>query len=430
VSTDQLDAALIERIDRHFQERREQVPLLRTRSDDEGITAIRTAQDVVPCLFPHSVFKSYPPVLVEQGRWEQMNRWLDSVSSRRIDVDVTGVTDLDGWLARLRSNGHYVMSSSGTQGKASFMDKSMEDITVGIDAQIGALVDRGVKPDNSWIMVGLGGSSGNFLATLSGTALRDRFARPDGLPNPPQPPQTEGHLAFMSRLAGLRRKMAEGTATAGELAQMEEDSARREKETVDRLNFLADAMLARADEKYLIGTMMSSAWRFYEVLRERGIEPGRFTADNVVFQSGGTKGVVVPENGRALVLEMLNVEPQRYVQLYSMQEVNLQASACDEGRYHPQDGLVVLVLDEAGEQLAPVVDGIADGRAALIDLTAHARWGGIISGDHIQVDVTGCPCGRSGPSILPDISRFSNVGDDKLTCAGTMDAYVRGFIDS
>jgi len=176
--------------------------------------------------------------------------------------------------------------------------------------------------------------------------------------------------------------------------------------------------------------MMSSAWRFYEVLRERGVEPGRFTADNVVLQSGGTKGVVVPDDGKARVLEMLNVDAQRYVQLYSMQEVNLQASACEEGRYHPQDGLVILVLDETGEQLAPITDGIADGRAALIDLTADARWGGIISGDHIQVDFTGCSCGRRGPSILPDISRFSNVGDDKLTCAGTMDAYVRGFIDS
>jgi hypothetical protein len=32
--------------------------------------------------------------------------------------------------------------------------------------------------------------------------------------------------------------------------------------------------------------------------------------------------------------------------------------------------------------------------------------------------------------VFPDIVRFANLTDgDKITCAGTMDAYVRGFVN-
>jgi hypothetical protein len=92
------DAAVIEALDERFQDRLDQVPVLRQRADDEGIKRIESLDDLVPLLFPHTVYKSYPAALVDQGRWAQLNRWLDSVSATRIDVDVTGVEDLDGWI--------------------------------------------------------------------------------------------------------------------------------------------------------------------------------------------------------------------------------------------------------------------------------------------------------------------------------------------
>ena len=103
---------------------------------------------------------------------------------------------------------------------------------------------------------------------------------------------------------------------------------------------------------------------------------------------------------------------------------------CTSGRYHVGSDLVLLVLDDAGEALAQSSGGQVEGRAAGLDMTVEARWGGIITGDNIRADLKGCPCGKPGPSIHRDITRYANKTDgDKITCAGTMDAYVRGFIE-
>ena len=55
--------------------------------------------------------------------------------------------------------------------------------------------------------------------------------------------------------------------------------------------------------------------------------------------------------------------------------------------------------------------------------------GVIVTGDRVVMDFSPSPQGRAGPSVL-EISRYSELegGDDKLTCAGTIDAFVRGAI--
>jgi hypothetical protein len=40
-----------------------------------------------------------------------------------------------------------------------------------------------------------------------------------------------------------------------------------------------------------------------------------------------------------------------------------------------------------------------------------------------------CPCGRNGPTLFDNISRFAAVGEeDHIGCAGTIDGYIRGEI--
>ena len=81
---------VIEAIDAKFQERRRQVPVLHQRAEAEGITAITSREDMVPLLFPHTTYKSYPESLIAKGRWSSMNRWIDSLSTHRVtEVDVT-----------------------------------------------------------------------------------------------------------------------------------------------------------------------------------------------------------------------------------------------------------------------------------------------------------------------------------------------------
>lgn len=420
---------VIAALNQHFQERRERVPVLRQRAADEGITEISRLEDIVPLLFPHTVYKSYPAQLLDHGRWAQMNRWLSSVSTVPVEADMTGVTDVDGWLARMAEAEIYVSNSSGTTGKTSFLNKSYADLETSARSQIVALTSAGVLSDNSWNVVTLAPVQTNALSKYMGDVLVEKFARPDTLALYPMPMQTEGHHAYMTRVHRLRRALVEGTASPEEVAAVEVEQKKRQKTTEDLLNYYADRVLERPSEPMLFGTFVALAWRFVEVLRARGVKPGDITGPNAIFMAGGSKGAVLPPDHEEQISAMLNISPEHFVQLYSMQEINLAMPRCVARRYHVPDELVLLVLDEPGEKLASVAGGKVEGRAAFFDLTMDARWGGTISGDHIRVDLGTCACGRPGPAIHPDIARYANKTDgDKITCAGSMDAYVRGII--
>ncbi|HEY6533735.1 MAG TPA: hypothetical protein VIY72_15615 [Acidimicrobiales bacterium] len=416
----------IEAVDRRFKERRDQVPVLAQRAEAEGVTEVGCLEDLIPLLFPHTVYKSYPVQLIDNGRWPQMNRWLDSVSAHRVDVDVEGATDVDDWMGKLAAAGHYVSASSGTTGKSSFLPKSIVDLDETVRNHVAELNDAGVAQDASYNVVGLAPDVGNIMSAHMGPEM-EKFAKLDQIAKFPSQPRSEGHQAYMTRMVRLRRALAEGTATPDEIAGLEAEQARRSAESAELLGYYADQVIARKDERMLFGTMMALAWRFVEALRERGATDDTLTGDNAMFMAGGTKGAVLPDDAEAQIKAMLNISDERFVQHYSMQEINLALPKCSEGRYHTREGLVLVVLDEGGDNLVPVSpDGVLDGRAAFFDTSVDGRWGGIISGDHIHA-LLHCPCGLAGIAVDPKIERYSSTADgDKITCAGTMDAYVRG----
>jgi hypothetical protein len=87
----------------------------------------------------------------------------------------------------------------------------------------------------------------------------------------------------------------------------------------------------------------------------------------------------------------------------------------------------MLPLDTDGEQLLDAGTDEIEARAAFFDTSIEGRWGGVISGDRVNVSFVKCACGHQGPTIGRDITRYSDLpGGDKITCAGSIDAYVRG----
>jgi hypothetical protein len=110
-----------------------------------------------------------------------------------------------------------------------------------------------------------------------------------------------------------------------------------------------------------------------------------------------------------------------------MQEIGSVTVRCGKGgRYHAPPWLVCLPLDQYGDALLPM-EGEVQGRAAFFDLSMQGRWGGVISGDRVEIDYRRCACGAATPSIRDNIVRYADLeGDDKIGCAGTIDAYVRG----
>ncbi|MEU6642848.1 hypothetical protein ABZ863_09870 [Saccharomonospora sp. NPDC046836] len=419
----------IEALNERFQQRRQQVPVLAKRAEAEGITGIRGREDLIPLLFPHTTYKSYPEALVSKGQWAQLNRWLDSLSTYRVDVDVTGVENIDDWIARLETGGHLVSSSSGTSGKGSFLNKTKRDRETSLRNMLDGLAETGIRPRRSWHVIPVGPDTGLSAHNATRDLILATYSRTDGIPIP----HSEGrkdHHQYLARIAAIRKAMADGTAKPDEVAAIEADGARRQQETEERLRHFAKHIVERRDEPIFFNSMFAPMFRLCEILRESGVSEGDITGENALMTGGGLKGNTLPADYQAQIFRMLNIAPARFFHYYSMQELNLRSPKCLDGRYHVPDGLLLFVLDPDGESPAPESDGQAEGRAAFFDLTIDGRWGGTISGDKIRVDQRGCPCGRSGQTIFGDIARYSDLrDDDKITCAGTIDAYVRGFVE-
>jgi hypothetical protein len=421
----------VETMDRLFQARRYEIPVLARRADAEGITAITTQQDMVPLLFPHTTYKSYPHTLVTKGQWAQMNRWLDSLSTYRVDdVDVSGVEDVDTWIERLHAAGHLVSSSSGTSGKGSFLNKTQHDREVSLGNLLDCLTELGLPPDPVWHMLAVGPDTGISHHMSVRELLKTRYGRADGIA-PPTSTAPQAHHAYMARLVAMRRAMAEGTAAPDNVAAFEAEMADRQREVEERLRYLAQRILEHRGERIFFNATFPLLYRLSEILRELGATEGKITGDNALTTGGGLKGIALPADYQARIFGLLHIAPERFLHYYSMQELNLRLPKCLEGRYHVPKELVLFVLDKEGESLAPLSDGVVEGRAAFFDTTVDGRWGGTISGDRIIADLGPCPCGKSGPTVLDEITRYSDLPDgDKITCAGTIDAYVRGFIES
>ncbi|MDT3446696.1 MULTISPECIES: hypothetical protein [unclassified Pseudofrankia] len=425
-----LAPATVAALDARFQERRAQVPVLAQRAKAEGIEQIRSVEDMVGLLFPHTTYKSYPESIVSKGRWKQLRRWLDSVSTYRVDVDVTGVEDLDGWIARLEEHGHLVSSSSGTSGKASFLNKTVTDREASGQNLLDSLAWLGMPPAKVWHVVPVGPDTGISSAMYIRDVFLNNYRRDDALPLPESKPVTDHHK-YMARLGAMRRAIADGAASPQEVAAFETEGAARQADVEERLRYLAEQVIAHKDANIFFNSMFPMLYRLNEILREKGVEPGDITGANGLQVAGGLKGMTLPPDYRERIFELLNIQPGRFLHYYAMQEVNLRSVKCRQGRYHVPPGLVLLVLDKNGEALAPTSDGQVEGRAAFFDFSVDGRWGGTISGDKITADLGGCPCGKEGPTVFEDITRYKDLPDgDKITCAGTMDAYVRGFIDN
>jgi hypothetical protein len=146
-----------------------------------------------------------------------------------------------------------------------------------------------------------------------------------------------------------------------------------------------------------------------------------------MFVGGGLKGAQLPPDFLEFIMDTFNLRFDRVYQYYGMQEINTTMPRCGARRYHVPPWLILLLLDSGGDALIPPAEGEAEGRAGFFDLSLDGRWGGVISGDKISVRYGRCECGHEGPTVGYDIARYADLGDgDKITCAGTIDAYVRG----
>jgi len=427
--SDDLAEARLQAANELFQERKTQIPLLAKRAAEAGIEKVQALEDLVPLLFAHTVYKSYPQSFYDNGRWDRMLQWLNTLSVDDVtDVDVADVTGVDEWLERLWDAGHAVIATSGSSGKCSFLNHTMGDRV---------RKTRHFKYSSGWPFAQadgdhayfwLGPSAGRTSAVEAFVANAENWGRPGEVFALSDEPLL---ISEISEMAAFRTRMAKGTATPDEIAAVERRaSAKAERVQVDLAKF-TEKILEYRDRPIFLSGMWSQHMMIIDRARELGVGDGEFHPDSVIGAGGGVKGVALPADYKEKVDRFYGDVGRLAV--YGMTELAQPLPRCEAERYHAAPGLIMLPLDESGERLftsADATDGLVEARFGFLDLAYEGRWGGLITGDKVTVDFSDrCPCGRPGPTLLDNIGRFVQAGqDDHIGCAGTIDAYIRGAV--
>jgi hypothetical protein len=403
------------------------IGLLANRAESADVKEIREPADLVPLLFAHTTYKTYAESWLNEQRWDRMGKWLATVSTRPVDdLDTDGVASLDDWIKRLETVGHYLSCSSGTTGKPAMLSCTETDVELSARINIeGLLWATGLQRGEDRKFLGLGPQFAAPREDAIKQSMVDAFStRYEPYQFGDGEPITIGSMVDMIT---LRRKLADGTARPGEIAEFERIAAQRSADMATSAKKAIDAVIEARDAPLLAAGMFASLYEIAEGIRAAGHGGEDFNPANALMVAGGLKGAVLPPNYREYVLETFNVAEERLYHMYSMREINATFPLCHAGRYHISPWVIMLPLDEAGEQLVDVGEDEITARAAFFDASMEGRWGGIISGDRISANFGKCECGHQGPTVGRDITRYSDLpGGDKITCAGSIDAYVRG----
>jgi len=417
----------LEAINERFQDRVHKIKLLQHRAETEQVTAVRRMSDVVPVLFAHTAYKSYPESWLSDQKWDRLGRWLDTVSTNRVQpLDTAGVKGLDEWLQRLEEQSHYVSCSSGTTGKCAMMNATRADLDFCGHSLLQGLLWQGLRPNRDRRMISLGQVAATPRNRATGRPMIEAVSVADIKPFAPDVmPITIGGITEM---VVLRRKMAAGTAQPAEIAHYETQVAARAKAIESAVEQAADALIESRHMKLHVMGLFGPMYRVAERVRAKGYSGKDFHPENSCFISGGLKREQLPPTYRHYVFETFNLSEQGICITYGMQELNTNAAGCKSGRYHLAPWVMLLPLDDSGARLIePAARGEIEARAGFFDLSMDGRWGGIISGDKVRVSYERCACGNRSPSVHGDIQRYADTaGGDKIACAGTIDAYVRG----
>ena len=424
----ELAAAQIAALNERFEERKDRIKLLAHRAREAGITQVRSRAEMVPLLLPHTAYKSYPESFLIEGKWDRLSKWIGTVSSHPIAAIETGdITDIDEWIARLEARGHYVSCSSGTTGKSAMLIASDADMAWSRKDTVGVFSwGSGVQPRQDRRMMGLAPIAHVPKNVVIAEAQRAAFGDPAKEHYRLNvPPITVGQL---TRMVVVRKKMTEGTALPEDIAQFERTSRERQ-ETLERaMQAAAEAVVRYRGDKLYVSGLWNALYQVAKQVRELGYAAKDFHPDNCIYVGGGLKRAQLPPDYQQFVHETFNIPANRHFQNYSMQELNSGMPKCQQGgRYHVPPWMVPFILDEEGNTLLPHTSGEIEGRAAFFDLALDGRWGGVITGDKISLDLGPCACGNAGATVRDNIVRYADIkGDDKIGCAGTVDAYVRG----
>jgi len=430
------EEAQLEALRLRFGQLKDEVAALRKLATREGVTTIDDLESALPLLFDHRVYKSYPLSLIEKRDIAKLNGWLDRLTTHDLSkVDLEGVRTIDGWLDALDEHGMLVGHSTGTTGKLSFVPRSRTEFpawrkgfyeanraTTGVDGASDPIETffPGYRGGHQMAMKMLGlfnipaaGGEEHYHTLYNGYISSDLLS----LAGRMQAAEDRGELDRLGLEPELLEKRAELLAQA----------KRRE---ADIETFFFKLFEEFRGTRVKIGGTFGDLIRVARVGMDKSVKP-HFGEGSVIATGGGMKGASggkgtavtdAPEDFEAFIRDYFGIE--RIGMVYGMSETTSTSPRCKAGFYHVMPQMIPLLFDAETRLLER--KGVQTGRFAFFDLNAQTYWGGFISGDRVTVHWDeDCPCGWKTPRIAQDISRFADQagGDDKITCAGTAQAY-------
>lgn len=416
-----------------FEERKGRIPTLEKLAKLQGVSRIDRFNDVIPLCFDPSIYKSYPSFLLETGDFVKLTNWLDRLTIHDLSqFDASGCDSIHGWLDRLCEETEVdPIATAGSTGTMSFSPRDKSDwrtqILGGFRVQL--LQEFGSLPTASdlndkihvcWPTHADGHSSmfrpGHYVRKYIAMGEDEYFHPVYDAP---------GDTDVMFLAARLRDAQARGDSRVNvlpSLLQRRDEIEALERDRPAKMAQWLDSLVTEMSGKRVF---VMGPWVLLYQFAKQGLEEGRtcdLAPDSVFQTGGGGKGMTLPDDWEDVIGKFFN---SKFKWVYGVNELTALSVRCEHGRYHLPPWTIPLIVDPETDEPLPR-QGVQNGRAAFFDVAVNGVWGGILTGDKVEIDWNECTCGRTTAHIADNIVRLGEGegGTDKITCAATSQAHA------
>lgn len=408
------EALQLETLRARFAALRPRLAPLRALADAQRIDDIASLDDAAALLYPHGFFKSYPEHHLIEGNYAPMTEWLSRLTTENLSaVRGRGFARMDDWLDALDHEGPLEMyHSSGTTGRLSFYPRSKHERATQV-AHASMAISQWFDPpkfhhgDHVFTLIWPGHAFGRSAILRSSGLFREMLTENDEDFQPLVP--TALSADYHHYVLRTQNLMAQGHAfgpiasdyVKARLDEAEALKAYLPQRTEELLDIMADRK-ARGRRVMIAGGPVS-----IHNLAAAGLARGMTALlhpGSLVRAFGGLKNhpaIPTLEDD----VRRFTGEPN-YLNSFGMTELTSTFSMCRAGRFHIPPWVVPYVLDPVTGAYLPR-EGRQRGRSGFFDLVPQSFWGGVITGDLVEIGWDRCSCGRASPHMAPEISRIA-----------------------
>lgn len=426
---EELEALQLAGLQERFRQLSRTVPYLEKLAEVQAVRSIDQLDDVVPLLFLHSIYKSYPPALLAESQFTKINHWMNKLTAHDLSlIDVSYCERIDDWIAVLFEQSEVVpWVSSGTSGAMTLMPHSKDEMDrFARTYNMTFLQDFGDDPETAmadevheiWPFFRYPGGGMNLDFDLR---IKYMLGGDESRFHALFPSKSSLDIRYLQ--AQMRLAKLEEFDKLSFSPELLEENKEFEKQQSEMPNELGGFLAQCAEELQGKRILMLGTWPMMHHMSLLGLAAGRenvFAPNSRILAGGGRKGTVLPENWREDVCRFTGVK--KLGGLYGMTEGLARHMMCDHENIHFCPWVIPFTLDPDSNRSIQR-KGRVTGRFAFYDLLANSHWGGLVSGDKLTIDWSEpCPCGQSSAYIVGgEIGRYADErgGKDELVPVAT-----------